>query len=278
MSINSIIASLLPKPTYRLKPPAAFDFSKWESVSDWSKVIFPDGTKALITKATDGQSYVDPTFQNYFAAFKKLPYIRGAYHFFQPNDISGQIGNYVTQLQIAGWEKSDWPPILDLEWSPPAENKRKPDNYPRGAAYAYQVKTWLDGVEKELGVRPLIYTSRSIWSNLLDRNGNPPVWTRDYKFWVAWYPDDVDKNPVLPASAYPSGVQSDQVAGWQYATNWILQGINYDGVDVNWVNPAFLASLSSPIVAPPVEPPATTANLLYSVSLNVFDDHLEIKK
>src|ERR1700690_154536 len=130
IQIAKTIAAAITGPTYKLKPNAVFDFSEWEDVPDWSKVVFPNGTKALITKATDGKEYIDKTFRTNFEAFGKMPYWRGGYHFFQPNDIAGQINNYLNQMQIAGWKKEDYPPILDVEWIPPDEKKKKPDHFP----------------------------------------------------------------------------------------------------------------------------------------------------
>lgn len=230
---------------YPLKIPAMFDFSHWEVVPSWDKVIFPLGTRVLITKATEDKDYVDPTFMTNFTAFESMPYMRGAYHFWHPNDIAGQVQLYCDQMLEARWTDKDYPPINDVEWIPPAENRLKPDNLPRGASYAYQVKTWLDLTEERLKVRPVIYSSKNAVNSMLDASGNPPVWMNDYWWFLAWYPEDGDiyKFDWIPMDRVPLGLKRENIAGWQYDEAWRLDGIPYDGVDVSVANPAFLESI-----------------------------------
>ena len=278
--INNFIGSLLQKPSYMLKKPAGFDFSQWESVSDWSKVVFPDGTKVIITKATGREGrgdYVDPTFASYYSAFKSLPYLRGAYHFFgNPTGASEQAKNFASTLLKNGWTKNDLA-ILDLEWTPP-----KNTDLPTGEKLAYQVKVWLDTVEDMLGVKCIIYTNRSFWSYLLDHAGNPPSWMKDYLFWIAWYPNSayIDSNETLPLSMYPTGVTKDQIIGWQYAANWVIPGINYDGVDVNVFYMDKLQGIPTPpppVVTPPQSEIITRRQLEITLTTTDPNAKLEIK-
>jgi GH25 family lysozyme M1 (1,4-beta-N-acetylmuramidase) len=170
----------------------------------------------------------------------------------------------VNVLLANGWTKNDLA-ILDLEWTPP-----KNTNLPIGAALAYNVKVWLDLVEKALGVKPIIYTSRNFWGYLLDRQGNPPAWTKDYLFWVAWYPEGayIDLNTSLPASALPTGVTLDQVVGWQYAANWILPGIPYDGVDVSVFYVDKLGIAPAPVPTPAPAPITVTKTITINITTN----------
>lgn len=269
MSIRNFLANwLLTQPEYKLKPRAFFDFSHWETVSDWSKVTFPAGTLGLITKATEGKGWLDPTFVPYFQAFGNLypQYFRGAYHYFVPNDITPQIYNFTTHVLDAGWKDGDLA-ILDAEYIPPPWVKG--DTHVRGEQYAYQVKFFLDGIERELGVKPIIYWSRNVVLNMLDAKGNPPSWINDYWNWIAWYPFSayIDANPWVPASRLPPGLRPERVAGWQYATNWVIPGINYDGVDVNTASQEFIDSLTAtpPPVPEPFKPHIAYADITWEI-------------
>lgn len=124
----------------------------------------------------------------------------------------------------------DFPPIADVEV------EADPQDYPdaiRGAKWAEQIKQWLDAVEAAFGIRPWIYTAAPQWKWLLI-NGIAPVWAKDYKFWVKWYPLDgfVDSNVALPQSVLPMGITMDQVVLWQYKDNGRSNGYQYNDLNV----------------------------------------------
>lgn len=263
MNIKQLLLSLLPAPAYALKPRAFFDISHWETVPDWGKVQLPDGTVGLITKATEGKGFVDPTFATYFPAFARFPVFRGAYHFFRPDDVAGQVDLFCKTVLAAGYKDGDVL-VLDEEYIPSANivkrllawvfPKLRARLLPQvmGDELAHQVWYWLQEVEARLGTRPIIYWSKNTSYYLLDSLGRPPAWVNDYWHWVAWYPDGayVDGNSWVPASKLPYGVRPDRVCGWQYAANWVLTGVPYDGVDVNTANQAWLDTLKTPTPPP----------------------------
>lgn len=91
---------------------------------------------------------------------------------------------------------------------------------------ARQYKAWLDGVESELKVRPIIYTSKWMWMN-----AGSPVWGSNYKLWVAqypWQPDGQNAPAYLP-------IGWTEWFLWQYSDEGKLEGID-ESVDVNVFN------------------------------------------
>ena len=60
------------------------DVSYWNAGIDWPKVR-ATGQRFAITKATEGITYKDPTFNNNWSGAKAAGLLRGAYHFFRCN-------------------------------------------------------------------------------------------------------------------------------------------------------------------------------------------------
>lgn len=125
----------------------------------------------VIIKATEGNSYVNPYCDSKYQQAESLNLLRGVYHF--------------ATGRTSGTEEADWflkniqgyigDAILVLDWEASAVNK--------GVAYA---KEFLDRVYQKTGVRPLIYTSRSVinsydWSPVVNSNYGLWLATMDWK-------------------------------------------------------------------------------------------------
>src|SRR2546425_12211119 len=91
------------KPVARRKTPRAkapswvqgIDISKNQTI-DWAKL--DKVVKFVIIKATDGATYVDPSFvANWAAAGHRARLTRGAYHFFRPDADVDQQFALITQ-------------------------------------------------------------------------------------------------------------------------------------------------------------------------------------
>ncbi|HEX6116113.1 MAG TPA: DUF3089 domain-containing protein [Solirubrobacterales bacterium] len=101
---------------------------------------------------------------------------------------------------------NDLPPVLDVE---------TPFNDLRGSALRRWIRTWLEKVEDELGVRPLIYTNASSWSATGDTTRFAE---RGYRLWVANF--DVAR-PRVPAENWGGFGWSI----WQYTSSGSVNGI-----------------------------------------------------
>jgi lysozyme len=185
------------------------DVSKYQGNISWNAVkkMEIDGSKIdfAFIKATQGLRTVDlKYYQNIIKArANDLPV--GSYHFFLTyRDAEDQAKLF---LKIASIKKGDLPPVVDIEEAKgvSAENIRK------------GLKKWLKTVEKEVGIKPIIYTSAGFYNTYLAEDFS------DYPLWVANY-NDSDKPKV----------DAEWVI-WQFAEKAHINGIR-GNVDLNVLN------------------------------------------
>jgi lysozyme len=120
-------------------------------------------------KATEGLNDTDLKFRmNWFKA-KQAGIPRGAYHFFSGR-ISGkaQADHFIETVQLS---KGDLPPVLDIEQT----NGASADEVRQRA------KDWLQRIEAQYKVKPIIYTNVDFYTNFLSSDFD------DYPLWVAHY-------------------------------------------------------------------------------------------
>ncbi len=150
------------------------DISHYQERVNWEKLRNASMGDApvsfVIIKATEGSDMLDDYFNRNFANAKRNDIIRGAYHFFVPGVSPRKQADYY--LSIALLEPGDLPPILDIE----KNGNLSPEQLRR------DVKTWLDIVEKEYGVKPILYTGYKFKLDYL----NTPEFD-DYPYWIAHY-------------------------------------------------------------------------------------------
>ena len=140
----------------------------WEVVRNASLDTAP--VSFVFIKATEGTSLLDDNFNLNFYKAKQNGLIRGAYHFFVPNlDAKAQAKFFLKQVHL---EPGDLPPVLDVE-------KAGDLTVPQ---LQKAVKVWLDAVEAEYGVKPIIYTGYKFKLQYL----NTPVFNA-YPYWIAHY-------------------------------------------------------------------------------------------
>jgi GH25 family lysozyme M1 (1,4-beta-N-acetylmuramidase) len=129
------------------------DVSHWNGAINWASVA-TGGWKFAIAKATDGTTYVDPTFATNKAGAMSNGVKFSAYHFARPSSTSGdavtQADHFVDTAQLTA---GNLIPALDLEIT--------------GGLGVTALQTWtmgwLNEVTERLGVRPMIYTGNSFW-------------------------------------------------------------------------------------------------------------------
>lgn len=254
--------------------PFGIDISAWEKDIFWDRL---SPRPALVIAKASEYKWPDRLFTTHAANMKAFGAPMSAYHFFHADDVPAQVNTYLEQCRKGGlFADGKWtaqiPPILDAEYAPPKPPRKKPKGYkapPQGAALAAQYKAWLDGVEAATGVKPIIYTSQNYWSYTLDWLGRPPAWTRDYQLWLAYYPDRPQDFSGPTAGMLPKGWLLDDVIMWQYDEAGRLEGIPYDGVDLNWIKKSWLESIA------PTEPPEPVESFQVTVedgeSLLIYD-------
>ena len=150
------------------------DISHYQGRINWEKLrnasIGNAPVSFVFIKATEGEKLFDDNFNTNFSKSKRNDLIRGAYHFFVPGvDPRKQADFY---LKIALLETGDLPPVLDIE--------KKGDLTPE--QLRRDVRIWLDVVEKEYGVKPILYTSYKFKMQYL----STPEFDA-YPYWIAHY-------------------------------------------------------------------------------------------
>lgn len=181
----------------KMKPIHGIDVSYDQGYIDWEKVMQTD-VRFVYLKATDGMTYIDPTFHRHMSILsnqEKLLY--GAYHFFESeDDPEKQAKNYIQQV-------SAYSPILlpmvDVEVTKdqdPQEIKRR-------------LKIFIDKVHHATGCLPVIFSYRSFWD--LDIG---PSFDR-HVFWLSDYAKKMD---------VPGRVK--KLTLWQYSEEGTVNGIS----------------------------------------------------
>ena len=149
------------------------DVSRYQQTINWEEVkdmeVKGVRIKFAFIKATEGGSHVDAQFRQNWLNAGMNQMTKGAYHFFIPGrNALRQAKNFI---QIVELKKGDLPPVLDVEIEGRISVKEMREN----------VKLWLDEVEKEFGVKPVIYTNIYFFHKYFEKG------FEDYPLWIAHY-------------------------------------------------------------------------------------------
>ncbi len=144
------------------------DVSHFQGTIDWTKVR-ASGKAFAFAKATEGVDLVDPTFSTNWAAMREAGIVRGAYHFFEPDDdAEAQANLFIATVELA---PGDLPPALDVEVS----------DGESAAAIEAEVLTWLKAIHAHYGVKPILYSDVTfLQRDLADGFDTYPLWIADY--------------------------------------------------------------------------------------------------
>jgi GH25 family lysozyme M1 (1,4-beta-N-acetylmuramidase) len=190
------------------------DISNWQPTVDWPKVKAAGVTFAWF-KATEGLSYVDPTFSKHATGASTVGIRWGAYHFARPDNNSPAV-EVERFLSVAQPKVGQLLPVLDFE--------HRADLSP--SAMTTWAKEWLQGVEKAIGVKPIFYTYPFFFWN--DMGG--PTDLKAYPLWLASYgANDGTRGTATPLFAdWP-------IAAHQYTSNGYVDGIG-QRIDMNYTD------------------------------------------
>ncbi len=153
-----------------------FDVSEYQSEIDWEQTYHIDESFELsfvFIRATAGKNKTDKRFKENWKASKERELIRGAYHYYRPNENSiAQAENFIKNVKL---EKGDLPPVLDIEKLPKSQSI---DSLKVG------LRRWLKKVEKHYKVKPIIYSGESYYTDFLKEEfSDYPLWIANYNFW-----------------------------------------------------------------------------------------------
>src|SRR5262249_2310753 len=143
-------------------------------------------------KATQGTTYKDPKFAQFWAAAGSLPsnekIPRGAYHFLSStSDPILQAESFVAYVNLhGGLQKNDLPPAMDFEWDVAPNGSDQWAKIPTSTIVNRAVAL-LIRVEQLTGRIPMLYTSKAWWhergipeSDMKTSFARYPLWVADY--------------------------------------------------------------------------------------------------
>nr|WP_315176726.1 glycoside hydrolase family 25 protein [uncultured Flavobacterium sp.] len=184
------------------------DVSEYQGKISWSYVDTIEKKYPLhfvFIRATAGNNLVDRRFKRNWEGAKKNKMIRGAYHYYRPNENSlEQAELFIKTVRL---KTGDLPPVLDIEKLPKNQSMT---NLKKG------LRRWLQAVENHYKVKPIIYTGEKYYDDFLKEEFS------DYLFWIANY------------NFYREEIQ-DGWLFWQFTERAAVPGIT-ENVDVNIYN------------------------------------------
>ena len=153
-----------------------FDVSEYQSEINWEQTYHIDEAFELsfvFIRATAGKDKVDSRFEENWNEAKARQLIRGAYHYYRPNENSmEQADNFIKNVRL---QQGDLPPVLDIEKLPKAQSI---------ARLKIGLRKWLTAVEKHYKVKPIIYSGESYYKDFLKEEFSEyPLWIANYNFW-----------------------------------------------------------------------------------------------
>jgi lysozyme len=184
------------------------DVSEFQGTVRWGEVEVLEEkypVQFVFIRATAGNNRVDRQFMHNWLGAKKHKIIRGAYHYYRPNENSiEQADLFIKTVRL---QKGDLPPVLDIERLPKNQSL---DSLKVG------LKRWLSKVERHYQVRPIIYSGERYYDDFLKEEFS------EYLFWIANY------------NFYREKMEDDWLF-WQFTEKAYLSGIK-GRVDVNIYN------------------------------------------
>ncbi|UQD56174.1 glycoside hydrolase family 25 protein [Flavobacterium sp. K5-23] len=184
------------------------DVSEYQGEIQWSYVDTLENKYPLhfvFIRATVGNDRLDKKFNENWLGAKRNKLIRGAYHYYRPNENSLEQAELF--IQTVKLSKGDLPPVLDIEQMPKNQSMVK---------LKVGLKRWLKRVEEHYKVRPIIYTGEKYYDDFLKEEFS------DYLFWIANY------------NFYREKINEDWLF-WQFSEKASVPGIK-GNVDVNIYN------------------------------------------
>ena len=146
------------------------DISHYQGKINWDKVkTSAHPIEFVFIRATMGKNRKDSKYLENWNNAQKHNYVRGAYHYYRPNENSTkQFNNFKSVVRL---EPGDFIPILDIE----KESIFGRKNLRKG------ILNWLRLAEEAYGVKPMIYTGLSFYNHILKGYvDNYPIWIAAY--------------------------------------------------------------------------------------------------
>jgi lysozyme len=190
------------------------DVAHYQQRVNWDQAA-KAGVAFAFAKATEGNSYVDPSFAEHWRGMREANLYRGAYHFFLADDDPMAQAKHFTDT-LGTLRRMDLPPVLDMEHSDHVDDKTVQE----------RALVWLQEVEKITGRRPILYT----FPGFADTVITDPRFSR-YPLWIADYVKIEERRRVR----VPSPWETQGWQFWQHDDKGSIAGVE-GNVDINRFN------------------------------------------
>jgi lysozyme len=184
---------------------SGLDVSHHQGKINWNKLINQVPFDTLIDfvycKASEGSTHTDTQWESNRRQLNDLGVRNGAYHYL--NTTSYSIPQAKHFLDVWKMREIDLPPVLDVEQEAETDEILINNMY-----------DWLEYVERNSGMRPIIYTSYTFYKKKFQHE------FQDYQFWIASYDQD------------PKALSDKRIVHWQFTDKVELPGID-EKVDFN---------------------------------------------
>lgn len=148
----------------------------WQEIKD-ANIIF------VYDKATEGATFTDPKYAQNKAGAHQNDLAHGSYHFYTTDSDPIKQAEFFTKTIDYG--NGDMPPVLDLE-----------EGGIKGTVdtdeFQEEVLKWLNYVEQQLGIKPIIYTNHTFGDKYLTS-----AEFSKYQLWIAEYGVNSPKVPKI---------------------------------------------------------------------------------
>lgn len=174
------------------------DVSRYQSEIDWQEVRKDPNVTFVYLKATESTGLVDRTYYANLNGARAVGLPVGVYHFFSPKAPAHQ--QLLNFMRAVDPKTQDLIPIVDVEVAP----RRKS----QVGAFLKSLRSFVDGVERYFGCKPMIYTSQYFYNTYLAGK------FLDCPFMLAKYSGEV-----------PEVVDEIRFLVWQFTASGSVRGI-----------------------------------------------------
>lgn len=126
------------------------DVSKFQGTINWKKVAKTKTVRFAYIRATEGTSIRDPKYKANIDSARNAGLYVGSYHVYSSKTTASQ--QFANFKSVVAKKKQDLIPVLDIE------------GYHSGRLDMARVDKLLQLMEKEYGVKPMIYTSEKVYT------------------------------------------------------------------------------------------------------------------
>ena len=188
------------------------DVSHWVSPK-WFHWL-EEGYIFAYLKLTEGTTWTDNRWLEHYGDSEG--YYRGPYHYFRvQNNGKLQAEHFWNEAKKQTW---DMRPVIDVEkYNNTAGPRGSGNRLVSQAVFAARLRNCLIETEKLFGIRPMIYTSQSMWHFLVGSTS----WASAYDLWVAHY-------TTYPIPLIPNDWKGRGYRMWQFTSSPIDQN-RFDG-------------------------------------------------